>query len=542
MNPKKPYFVKYNKFLINKQTVTPDIRQHIETLNSDDDAPKHFAFHKIMINNWPTTLDILFDILSEYFTCALIPVSPSVQDEITSFYTNNLNFILKIIKLDFNFLYERIIVNIDIIYNDKTSVDFFNKYETLIDVVSSVVSQRFENRELDLSDFCNDAEFLTKKIYFYKLTLLSHFKIMMLRIGKETKSLNLSRNNLWEPPSSILNFFMKGDLSSINLSYNNIKSLNQLFSPEMYCYKSKLEKLWLEGNPLCEDLDPLAYVKSLRLKFPKLVELDGIKLNPKTALIPFIRNYLVTPNHSTKAFVEEFLSLYFCCYDHPTRSKLLPFYSKNATLSLTTNSPTSKELRNSVLEPPKKSGGYSNYKYIGRTSVLKALQQCPKSLTDRDSLTIDVLFCSEKCVVLVLDGMHIEPKHKENHFTFRRTFTFEILRKRVVKCLIMHEMFTLTHTVRHNIENTITPLCRHPIALKSPDAEEIEALLKIFTYLTCLKSPEAKKRLRDRQWDIRRALMLFNTDLKANKIPPDHFLEVEDMEISDSDSVMDMVD
>lgn len=43
---------------------------------------------------------------------------------------------------------------------------------------------------------CLISEFKEHKIHFYKISLLSSFKILMLRMGKETKSLNLSQNRL----------------------------------------------------------------------------------------------------------------------------------------------------------------------------------------------------------------------------------------------------------------------------------------------------------------------------------------------------------
>lgn len=42
---------------------------------------------------------------------------------------------------------------------------------------------------------------------------------------------------------------------------------------ELHRVSSKIEKLWLEGNPLCEDLDPITYVKNISIKFPRLIEL-----------------------------------------------------------------------------------------------------------------------------------------------------------------------------------------------------------------------------------------------------------------------------
>lgn len=55
------------------------------------------------------------------------------------------------------FPYTRNMFNIDILFNDKTSTELFGEKLTTDDIVSQVVSLRFnEHCELNLSNFCND--------------------------------------------------------------------------------------------------------------------------------------------------------------------------------------------------------------------------------------------------------------------------------------------------------------------------------------------------------------------------------------------------
>lgn len=46
---------------------------------------------------------------------------------------------------------------------------------------------------------------------------------------------------------------------------------------ELQRISSKIEKLWVEGNPLCENMEPMTYIKQISLKFPRLTELVSLK-------------------------------------------------------------------------------------------------------------------------------------------------------------------------------------------------------------------------------------------------------------------------
>lgn len=84
------------------------------------------------------------------------------QGELTTFYTANLNVVLKVIKFDFMFPYCRNMFNVDVLFNDRVASDFFGTMTTVDDIVSGVVCGRFNERfELDLSNFCEDQGILS---------------------------------------------------------------------------------------------------------------------------------------------------------------------------------------------------------------------------------------------------------------------------------------------------------------------------------------------------------------------------------------------
>lgn len=99
----------------------------------------------------------LYEALSGFFAVTFIPVNFVTQNGITTFYTSSLSFVLKIIKMDFLFPYVRSMCSIDILLNDKSSMELFNSQLSLQDIVGNIVNSRFgRNFELNLSNFCND--------------------------------------------------------------------------------------------------------------------------------------------------------------------------------------------------------------------------------------------------------------------------------------------------------------------------------------------------------------------------------------------------
>ncbi|KAL0868580.1 hypothetical protein ABMA27_008047 [Loxostege sticticalis] len=549
MSANKKQLNNYRKSLLNRVTANAGFIEYIENcLAREDESAKH-SFHKVMVHNWSGTEAQLIDTLSEYFNAAIIPVMYTSHSEITSFYTSSLGLMLRLIKLDFIFPFQRNMFNVDILFNDKNSVDCFQNTITIEDIVCGVVSRRFNEKfELDLSNFSNDPEFVEKKISFYKVSLLSHFKILMIRMGRDTKALNLSDNNLSQVPLEILNFFIKGDLTAINLSNNNIPSLQELFR-----ISSKIEKMWLEGNPLCEDLDPITYIKSIAMKFPRLLELDGIRVNQYGWTFPFFKNFLVTPDRKTKMVVEKFLALYFTYYDDRARRKIETFYDVAATLTMISDFSEEEELQmpqygqhtRNALNPNKRRLTVFNQKvYRGRQAIASTLNHLRPSQHDPTSFTVDVTHHDNKSMVLIIDGVYREsngdPVKPDQHFQFRRSFVFKVeMVKSKFSYFITNEIFSVTWATKDQVkacfQNPIRNL--NELSLIYPDPDESDAIIKAFMHITHLKKSEAEARLRIENWDIRNALKKFISHYQTNKISMDKFVEEDDF--SDTSSLID---
>ncbi|XP_026331425.1 nuclear RNA export factor 1-like [Hyposmocoma kahamanoa] len=541
----------YRKHLLNRVTSSSHIIEYIENCVASDDEAANHSFHKIIIHNWTGSNIELFGTIVEYFCVSFIPVNFTSQGGIATFYTSSLTLILKIAKLDFMFPHQRNMFTVDILFNDKTSADLFENRISIADLVSSIVSSRLNERlELDLSNFCNDSEFRQKKIDFYKITLLANFKILMLRIGRDTRALNLSNNNLSQIPAEILNFFIKGDLTSVNLSNNNIPSLQ-----ELHRVSSKIEKLWVEGNPLCENLDPVTYVKQITMKFPRLIQLDGVRFNEHGVVIPFYRNYLDSQDKGTKMLVEKFLSLYFAHYDASPRLSIEDFYDPNAKLTISTNftateektmQHSAKHSRN-VLDPKKRLFVVSNHKmYTSKKAICGVLSQFPETVHDPTSFTVDVLKNDKKSLVLIVDGVYKEPSRDsivpERYFRFRRTWIFRANAKSntTTEYFITNEMLNIGFAPNDVVEKYFkNGKVTNPLALNNPDPEDSNALCNILCHFTRLKKTEAELLLESNDWDIKKTVKAFLKDLRRGNVTMDKFVVYdEEDDFTDSSSLV----
>ncbi|XP_050354760.1 nuclear RNA export factor 2-like [Nymphalis io] len=527
----------YKHHLVTRASTTQHLVEYIENCLTTENEVSEHSYHKIMVYRWAESDVKLFEVLSEYFVASFIPVDFETQNVVATFYTSSLSFVLKIIKLDFVFPHARTMYNIDILFDDKTSYNLFGRSITIDNIVSGVVASRFnEMNELNLSYFCHDPVFVEKKVNFYNLTLLSYFKILMIRMGRDTRLLNLSNNNLSQVPLNILNFFIKGQLIGMNLSNNNIPSL-----AELQRISSKIEKLWVEGNPLCEDLDPITYIKQIVQKFPRLTELDGIKLNEHGLMVPFYKNYLAVPDKKTKMLVEKFVSLYFSHYDS-NRRKLDLFYEPMAQLMLSTSFLDSEEnevyaahSRNMLNQEKRQKMMNNKRRYVKRADIVTVLAQLPKSSHDLTSFSIDVLKHDQKCLILIIDGVFKEQATNvtpERILQFRRTFIFHVHSVHTMSFYnIAHEMFSVSlaspEIVKISFKNPIRNL--NQLKLINPEQDEKDIICAAFMYYTQLKRVEAEARLRTHDWDLRATLKVFVSDCKNDMIHPDKFENMQQL-------------
>nr|KAF6320632.1 nuclear RNA export factor 5 [Pipistrellus kuhlii] len=107
----------------------------------------------------------------------------------------------------------------------------------------------------------------------------------------ELLSLNLRNNKLYQLDGLSDIVQMAPTVKILNLSRNELKSVWELGKIKGL----KLEELWLEGNPFCDNFQSqFTYISAVRKYFPELLYLDGQDL-PPTITTDIDRPYLVKP-------------------------------------------------------------------------------------------------------------------------------------------------------------------------------------------------------------------------------------------------------
>ncbi|KPJ17912.1 Nuclear RNA export factor 2 [Papilio machaon] len=339
-------------------------------------------------------------------------------------------------------------------------------------------------------------------------------------MGRDVKMLNLSNNQLNQVPLEILNFFTRGDMIGLNLSNNNIPSVQEQFR-----VGSKVEYLWLEGNPLCEELEINDYIKKILIKFPRLLELDGVRINQHGIIYPIFKHFVVTAQKKTKMVVEKFVTMYFNHYDSMPRTKINMFYDMNAVLTISTDFSDCEDLAmphyakcvRNIMHPIKRARTENKMCiFRSRNSITNLFEQFPESTHDVNTFNVDVLKHDSGQMLLVIDGIYKEQNQvldgiykenytgdadnkkniSENYLQFRRTFIFNIHTANGVSLYhITNEMFSISLAERERKDNSFKfPIRKmNNLSLINPDKAEIKSISKAFKHLTMLKKSEVER-------------------------------------------------
>ncbi|KAM9576893.1 nuclear RNA export factor 2-like [Trichechus inunguis] len=236
----------------------------------------------------------------------------------------------------------------------------------------------------------------------------------------ELLSLNLRSNKLYQLDglSDIIQKARK--VKILNLSDNELKSAWELNKIR----ELKLEELWLEGNPLCNNFsNQSTYVSAIRNCFPKLLCLDGQQLFPSLTVEIKVAD-IMTPSKESyrgsetlKNLVLQFLQQYYWIYDYGDRRGLLVAYHNEACFSLTI--PFNAE-DPAPISLGKYSKGSRNLKKrkdpVLRVQLLKHtkrdvvdfLSVLPKTQHDLSSFVVDMCVQTEKMLCFSVNGVFKE--------------------------------------------------------------------------------------------------------------------------------------
>ncbi|XP_031224203.1 nuclear RNA export factor 2-like [Mastomys coucha] len=204
----------------------------------------------------------------------------------------------------------------------------------------------------------------------------------------------------------------------------------------------KLEKLWLEGNPLCSSFrDHSSYVSAILNYFPELSHLDGRKLFPtidiNTLEIIKPRKQSYKGSKSLKNLLMQFMLQYYLIYDYGDRYSLLSAYHAEACFSLTIAFNSDKEDLSSLEDYLKDNRNMMRLKNSfllmqllkhKNYNIVACLHELPKTQHDLNSYVIDLCVQTEKMICFSVNGVfkEVEGKSWGCVRAFTRTFILTV--------------------------------------------------------------------------------------------------------------------
>lgn len=391
-------------------------------------------------------------------------------------------------------------------------------------ILLTALTKRYDpnQKTLNLDNFHKDPD-IDKSVYcpLSQLRTSNH----VLKLAKTAiatfEHLNLQHNELFNISVEISNLTSIKYLDLRHNSLLNMSALAPLKSLEII-------KLWLDGNPLCENYSTAKqYVESAKRYCPHLQELDGVCIMEKMPLI--YRNYF--PNDKTQCFVHKFVSHFFALYDQLDRTVLRGLYHKDAFYSMSFAIPhniaqktglTQYTSNRNLLKKSKK-----NIKntclYYGQEDILAAFIKLPRSYHDKSSFTYDVMYDDDKYIAFSVSGLFKKLSSGTNILSFSRTFV--LLASLDNEYHILNDQYhifaapsnvTPDKVVVKYIYDEMEPVCFSP--------GEKSVLITRMRQVTTMNKEWSENYLSEAQWDMRKAISNFMKDFKSSSVPENAFV------------------
>lgn len=465
---------------------------------------------------------VLKAILKAVEPADLIPVNYHVSGEDTFFIARNCGPALE--KLCATSL---IIKNVG---GDALILMLFLGYASICDLKINIqpllltaLTKRYNPNEkiLNLENFHTDPD-VAKTVYcpLSQLRTSNH----VLKLAKTAiatfEYLNLQHNEM-HSIAAIENSNLTA-VKYLDLRHNNLLNMCMLAPLK----NLTIIKLWLDGNPLCENYSTVKqYVDSAKKYCPHLQELDGVCIGSK---LPFIyKDYFVD---NTRQLARKFTEHFFNLYDQPDRSVLRGLYHKYAVYSMSFTVPNiiaaktnlqqyTAQSRNILRRIPKKVTTF----YRGQEEILAGHAKLPKTYHDRSSFKYDVMYDNEKCLVLCISGLFKKQSLGVNVLSFNRTFIlsadvdneYHILNDQYHIDAAPENITPDKITTKVSYDENLAPICFSP--------SEKSVMMTRIAQVTTLNKEWCEIYLLGAKWDMRQALTSFMKDYKSRSIPEHAF-------------------
>ncbi|XP_041981690.1 nuclear RNA export factor 2-like isoform X2 [Aricia agestis] len=408
-------------------------------------------------------------------------------------------------------------LTISIVHLTATQLDFRPR-----EIIQDLVKSSYKDGTLNLKSFTLQKD-LSHFIY-YPLNRIYNQREMIQQMNfvnwRHLTDLNLSHNRLTSLDGFHLPTYTPR-LRSLDLSYNHIPSLPTLLT----CRGLPLKKLWLEGNPLCLDVNADTYVECLRMMFSGLKELDGEPIHLKGEMPKFNKNYCPEDVYS---IVEKYLETFYTLIDSEKKELVESMYDKNAVLTITARN----KLRHD----------YDAFRYLrplfqkcrvieqkvfdsvrGPTNIKNLITAWPKIMHDPTTFTTDVMHYTTDTVVLKVAGVMkvvaASLAEDEHVLAFARTVVLHTRDSNEYK--ITNEMLYWDEPTREYADAAfkLIRIRNKKVELKfesTPDESVQEELIRAFMKVTRLEAAPSRRCLEEKDWHFKHALEYYVKLLKLD--------------------------
>ncbi|XP_037759320.1 nuclear RNA export factor 1 isoform X1 [Chelonia mydas] len=411
-----------------------------------------------------------------------------------------------------------------------------------IEQLKVTMSKRYDGSQqaLDLKNLRTDPDLVAQNID----VVLNRRNCMqaVLQIIEENipelLSLNLTSNKLYQLDDLAELAQKATNLKILNLTRNELKSECELDKVKGL----KLEELWLDGNPLCNNFrDQSSYVSSIRLRFPKLLRLDGHELPPPivfdveapTTLPPCKGSYFGSDD--LKVLVLRFLQQYYSVYDSGDRQGLLDAYHDGACCSLSIPFLSQNPSRSILSEYFKGSRNVKKlkdptlrFKLLKHTrlNVVAFLNELPKTQHDINSFVVDVCAQTNTLLCFAVHGVFKEVDGKSRDVVRGFTRMFIAVPAGITGLCIVNDQLFVRKANTEEIRKAFVMPAPTPSSSPVPTlSAEQQEMLQAFAMQSGMNVEWSQKCLQDNDWDYSQAAQVFTQLKTEGKIPDVAFLK-----------------
>ncbi|XP_076230307.1 nuclear RNA export factor 1 isoform X2 [Nomia melanderi] len=378
-------------------------------------------------------------------------------------------------------------------------------------------------KSLNLEQFHRDPD-MSKTVYcpLSQQRTFNHVMKLTKTAIATVENLNLQKNELFN--LSPIEVSGLTSIKYLDLRHNNLYNM-EVLAPLKSLY---ILKLWLDGNPLCENYSkPKQYIESAKKYCPNLIQLDGVYVKTTGLPVTYIR-YL--KNETREDLVNKFVTHFFNLYDHGDRTILRGLYHKNAFYSMCSSIPPAVAHKRNLVQftacrnltknadPTKK----RQHLYFGQDNILGGLKRLPRSYHDKNSFVCDLIYDDGKCIVISVGGLFKTMGNVSQILSFNRTFV--LLAGADNEYNILNDQYFVELTIEEIPPSSIeTKISYEEIVPTCFSSTEKKELLHKFLETTSLNDEWCHTYLQEAKWDLRKAISNFMKDYKSTTVPAEAF-------------------